>query len=72
MGAGTAFTEAGIHGVVTVPGSVPGAAYLAALGPGLQAAGMVIAVVGVPAVFPGRAPARAAVALAGLVAPPRR
>ena len=57
LGIGTAFTEAGIHGVVTVPGSVPGAAYLAALGPGLQAAGLVIAVVGVPAVFPdGRLP----------------
>ena len=57
LGVGTAFTEAGIHGLVTVPGSVPGAAYLAALGPGLQAAGMVIAVVGVPAVFPdGRLP----------------
>jgi signal transduction histidine kinase len=52
LGVGTAFTEAGIHGVVTVPGSVPGAAYLAALGPGLQAAGLVIAVVGVPVVFP--------------------
>ncbi len=58
LGAGTAFTEAGIHGVVTVPGSVPGAAYLAALGPGLEAAGLVIAVVWVPAVFPdGRLPA---------------
>ena len=57
LGVGTAFTEAGIRGVVTVPGSVPGAAYLAALGPGLQAAGLVIAVVGVPAVFPdGRLP----------------
>ncbi len=57
LGVGTAFTEAGIHGVVTVPGSVPGAAYLAALGPGLQAAGLVIAVVGVPTVFPdGRLP----------------
>ena len=57
LGVGTAFTEAGIHGVVIVPGSVPGAAYLAALGPGLQAAGLVIAVVGVPAVFPnGRLP----------------
>ena len=52
LGVGTAFTEAGIHGVVTVPGSVPGAAYLAALGPGLEAAGLVIAVVWVPAVFP--------------------
>jgi signal transduction histidine kinase len=57
LGVGTAFTEAGIHGVVIVPGAVPGAAYLAALGPGLQAAGLVIAVVGVPAVFPdGRLP----------------
>ena len=57
LGIGTAFTEAGIHGVMTVPGSVPGAAYLAALGPGLQAAGLVTAVTGVPAVFPdGRLP----------------
>jgi signal transduction histidine kinase len=57
MGVGGAFTEAGIHGVLTAPGSVPGAAYLAALGPGLQAAGMLIAVVAVPAVFPdGRLP----------------
>jgi signal transduction histidine kinase len=57
LGVGTAFTEAGIHGVVTAPGSVPGAGYLAALGPGLQAAGMVIAVVWVPTVFPdGRLP----------------
>ncbi|MFY9934395.1 MAG: sensor histidine kinase [Streptosporangiaceae bacterium] len=57
LGVGTAFTEDGIHGVVTAPGSVPGAAYLAALGPGLEAAGMLIAVVGVPVVFPdGRLP----------------
>jgi MFS family permease len=57
MGVGGAFTEAGIHGVVTAPGSVPGASYLAALGPGLRAAGMLIAVVAVPAVFPdGRLP----------------
>jgi signal transduction histidine kinase len=52
LGAGGALTEAGIHGVVTAPGSVPGAAYLAAFGPGLQAAGTLIAVVAVPAVFP--------------------
>ena len=52
MGVGVAFTEAGVHGVVTVPGSVPAAAYLAAVGPGLQAAGMLIAVVGVPVIFP--------------------
>ena len=57
MGVGGAFTEAGVHGVLTAPGSVPGAAYLAAIGPGLQAAGMLIAVVAVPAVFPdGRLP----------------
>ena len=57
MGIGVAFTEAGIYGVVTAPGSVPGAAYLAALGPALQAAGLLIAVIGVPVVFPdGRLP----------------
>ena len=57
LGAGAALTEAGVHGVVTAPGSVPGAAYMAAAGPGLQAAGMLIAVVAVPAVFPdGRLP----------------
>ena len=57
MGAGVAFTEAGVRGVVTAPGSVPGAAYLAAVGPGLQAAGMLMAVVGVPVIFPdGRLP----------------
>jgi hypothetical protein len=52
MGVGLAFTEAGIHGVVTAPGSVPGAAYLVAIGPGLEAAGMLTAVAGVPVVFP--------------------
>lgn len=57
MGVGGAFTEAGIHGVLTAPGSVPGAAYLAAIGPGMQAAGMLVAVVAVPSVFPdGRLP----------------
>jgi signal transduction histidine kinase len=57
MGAGLALTEAGVHGVVTSPGSVPGAAYMAAIGPGLEAAGMLIAVVGVPVIFPdGRLP----------------
>ena len=57
MGVGEAFTEAGIHGVVTAPGSVSGAGYLAAIGPGLEAAGLLIAVVGVPIVFPdGRLP----------------
>src|SRR5689334_10559851 len=52
MGVGLAFTEAGIHGVLTAPGSVPGAAYLVAIGPALQAAGLLTAVVGVPVVFP--------------------
>jgi signal transduction histidine kinase len=52
MGVGEAFTEAGIHGVATAPGSVPAAGYLAAIGPGLEAAGLLIAVVGVPIVFP--------------------
>ena len=57
MGVGEAFTEAGIHGVATAPGSVPGAGYLAAVGPGLEAAGLLIAVTGVPIVFPdGRLP----------------
>lgn len=57
MGGGGALTEAGVHGVVAAPGSVPGAAYMAALGPGLEAAGMLIAVVAVPVVFPdGRLP----------------
>jgi len=59
MGAGVACTEAGVHGVVTARGSVPGAGYLAGLGPGLQAAGMLIAVIGVPVVFPdGHLPGR--------------
>ena len=65
--ASAAFTEAGIHGVVTVPGSVPGAAYLAALGPGLQAAGTADRRGRRARRVPGRPPARAAVALAGLV-----
>jgi signal transduction histidine kinase len=52
MGVGEAFTQAGIHGVRTSPGSVPAAGYLAAIGPALQAAGLLIAVVCVPIVFP--------------------
>jgi signal transduction histidine kinase len=52
LGIGGAFTEAGIHGIVTAPGSMPGAGYLAAIGPGLQATGLLTAVVAVPAVFP--------------------
>ena len=57
MGTGEALTEAGVHGVVTAPGSVPGAAYLAAIGPGLRGLGWLIALVAVPVVFPdGRLP----------------
>ncbi len=57
MGAGEALTEAGVHGVVTAPGSVPGAAYLAAIGPGLRELEWLIALVAVPVVFPdGRLP----------------
>ena len=57
LGAGEALTEAGVHGVVTAPGSVPGAAYLAAIGPGLRGLGWLIALVAVPVVFPdGRLP----------------
>jgi hypothetical protein len=39
MGVGLAFTEAGIHGVVTAPGSVPAAAYLVAIGPACRRPG---------------------------------
>lgn len=54
---GQAATEAGVHGVVTSPGSIRGAGYLAAVGPGLRGAGWVVAAVCVPAVFPdGRLP----------------
>ena len=57
MGAGEALTEAGVHGVVTAPGSVPGAAYLAAVGPGLRGLGWLITLVAVPVAFPdGRLP----------------
>jgi signal transduction histidine kinase len=52
MGVGEAFTQAGIYGVRTSPGSVPAAGYLAATGPALQACGLLIAVVCVPTVFP--------------------
>jgi signal transduction histidine kinase len=50
MGAGEAFNEAGVHGVLT--GSVPGAAYLAAIGSSLRWVGWLIAVAAVPVVFP--------------------
>ena len=57
MGAGEALTEAGVHGVLTAPGSVPGAAYLAAVGPGLRGLGWLITLVAVPVAFPdGRLP----------------
>ena len=52
MGVGEAFTQAGIYGVRTSPGSVPAAGYLAATGPALQACGLLLAVVCVPIVFP--------------------
>ena len=56
-GVGVGLTEAGVHGVVTSPGSVPGADYLAAVGPGLRGVGFVCAVLAVPLVFPdGRLP----------------
>jgi signal transduction histidine kinase len=57
LGVGGALTEVGIHGVVTRPGSVPGAGYFAALGPGFQAVGWLLTVIAVPLVFPdGRLP----------------
>ena len=57
MGSGEALTEAGVHGVVTDPGSVPGADYLAAVGPSLRGLGWVLVVLAVPVVFPdGRLP----------------
>jgi signal transduction histidine kinase len=52
LGVGVGLTEAGIHGVRTVPGSVPGADYMAAVGPALQAAASLLVVVAVPVVFP--------------------
>ena len=56
-GVGVALTEAGVHGVITSPGSVPGADYFAAVGPGLRGVGWVLAVLAVPVVFPdGRLP----------------
>lgn len=52
FGVGVAMTEAGVEGVVVRPGSVPGAPYLAALGPALRACGWFVAVLAVPALFP--------------------
>jgi signal transduction histidine kinase len=57
MAVGQALTEAGVYGVVVAPGSVPGAANMAAIGPALRGAGWLLAVIGVPAIFPdGRLP----------------
>jgi signal transduction histidine kinase len=56
-GCGEALTEAGVYGVLDRPGAVPGAPYLAAVGPALRGAGWLLAVVGVPALVPdGRLP----------------
>ena len=66
MGVGEAFTQAGIYGVRTSPGSVPAAGYLAAVGPALQASGLLIAVVCVPMVFPDGHLPWAAVAMAAV------
>ena len=57
MGSGEACTEAGVHGLLTAPGSVPAAGYLAAVGPALRGLGWVLVVLAVPLVFPdGRLP----------------
>jgi signal transduction histidine kinase len=54
---GEAMTEAGVHGVLTAPGSVPGATYLVTFGVTLRALGSVISTGAVPAYFPdGRLP----------------
>jgi signal transduction histidine kinase len=51
LGAGLGLTEAGVHGVLT-HGSVPGAGYMAAVGPALEAAGWLLTVIAVPVLFP--------------------
>lgn len=57
FGVGVGLTEAGVYGVVTAPGAVLGAAYMAAIGPGLRAVGTLVTVVAVPVAFPdGRLP----------------
>ncbi|MGZ4538278.1 MAG: sensor histidine kinase [Blastococcus sp.] len=54
---GEGMTEAGVYGVRSAPGTVPGATVWAALGPGFRALGFVLAVTAVPLVFPdGRLP----------------
>jgi signal transduction histidine kinase len=58
-GVGSGLTEAGVYGVVTSPGSVPGANWLAAVGPPVRGAGWLTLVVAVPALFPdGHLPGR--------------
>ncbi|MGH8861726.1 MAG: histidine kinase, partial [Jatrophihabitantaceae bacterium] len=51
-GVGEAMTEAGVHGVLTAPGSVPGAAYLVTFGVTLRSLAPVIFTAAVPAYFP--------------------
>ncbi len=56
-GAADGMIEAGVRGVVTAPGSVFAAGYFAAVGPALRRSGWLLAVVGVPMIFPdGRLP----------------
>jgi signal transduction histidine kinase len=58
-GVGVGLTEAGVHSVLTPGSSVPGGAYLAAIGPGLRGVGWVLSVLAAPAVFPdGHLPGR--------------
>jgi signal transduction histidine kinase len=51
-GAGEALTEAGVHGQLTAPGSVPGSAYLVMFGVTLRALLSVISIGALPAYFP--------------------
>ena len=51
-GAGEALTEAGVHGILTVPGSAPGAPYMVMFGVTLRALSSVISTAAVPAYFP--------------------
>ncbi|MGH8961417.1 MAG: sensor histidine kinase, partial [Jatrophihabitantaceae bacterium] len=51
-GAGEAMTEAGVHGVLVAPGSIPGAGYLVMFGVTLRALAPLISTAAVPAYFP--------------------
>ncbi|MEP7021740.1 MAG: histidine kinase [Pseudonocardiales bacterium] len=51
-GAGEAMTEAGVHGELVAPGSVPGAAYLVTAGVTLRGLWSVISIAALPAYFP--------------------